>query len=94
MEINIKENGISIKHQVYETYYDKHRRPVQVPVANHRVSVGIGDFAQDVCHPTPQELNAFRAKIDELAMEIYGKPLAKAIADFAIVVNDQQCAAQ
>ncbi len=87
MEILIKDQSISIKYQVFETYYDRNRRPVSIPVDTQRQAVGLGDFAEDPDNPTPCEIKAFRKKVDELSVEIYGKPLAKAIADMAIAVS-------
>lgn len=88
-EINIRPNGVSIRCKKTRTLYDAEGNAVEIEEGNQRVALGLGDIAQDPSAPTQAELEAFRAKVDELAGEVLGRSFAQVVAD-ARAVQDER----
>jgi hypothetical protein len=86
-QIEISNNGISIRKGGDRTLVDPLTgEQIVIPQPLERGAVGLGDFCQNPCAPTEEELEAFRIEVGKL----FGGMVGPQFAQFAIDVASYQ----
>lgn len=79
-EINITENGVSIKTKKTRTLYDSEGSAVEIEEGNQRVAIGVGDF------DTPEE---FQQGVDNLMSEKFGLTMSQSIGELKAILDNR-----